>query len=887
MAIETIRNAVDFMLGQTNAQQLKRYERSLAGVNALSDEMAGLSDDALKAKTDAFRARLAAGESRTDIRVEAFAVAREAAHRTVGLRPFDVQILGALALDDRRIAEMQTGEGKTLVATLPAYLNALVGKVHVVTVNDYLARRDREWMGPIYEFLGLEVGLLQEGMAPAERKVAYGADITYGTNNQYGFDYLRDNMVMTADNKVQGPLDFAIVDEIDNILIDEARTPLIISGSAAEALDRYRKFAALSRRFRRDEDFEIDEESRRLTLTDEGIHKAERSLSIDNLFAPEQTETLHHIETALRALHLFIKEQHYIVKDGRVMIVDEFTGRLMPDRRYSDGLHQALEAKEGLKVQRESQTLAQITLQHYFQLYRGLSGMTGTAKTEEDEFKQIYGLPVLVMPTNRPLAREAKPDRIFRTEKAKFEAITEEVAELHGQGRPVLIGTNSIEKSERLSALLKARKLDHHVLNAKYHEQEADIVTDAGQHGAITVATNMAGRGTDIKLGEGVAELGGLHVLGCQRHESRRIDNQLLGRSGRQGDPGSSQFYLAMEDDLLRIFGGERMSGIMDRIGMEEGEAIEHTLLTGAIRRAQKRVEGRNFEIRKRLLDYDLVLSRQREAIYAIRDRFLLPPPDRALSFSAEQEADLDAYLIDLFEEVGSNLAVNYVGPKTPIDEWNLDGLARELSFFGEIGASRFEDARSRAEIEETIRSFFEEVLVAQRARIGEKFPLLARYLVLTTIDEAWRTHLYTLDDLKGGIGWTAYGGTDPLVAFKRESFVLFQEMLARAAEKIVRTLLNPRLTVSDESAQKRPAQDVRYLHPSTDATGPLPGPAQRAGGRPPTGRRTGGRPRPASAGQPAPGKAREVFKEPGRNDPCPCGSGKKYKKCCGRITDA
>ena len=677
MAIEVIKRSLDYVLGQTNTQQLKRFRSHLRAINTLSKEMERLSDVALQAKTEEFRKRLRAGETKDKIRNEAFAVVREVAARTVQMRPFDVQIIGAIALDEQKIAEMQTGEGKTLVATLPAYLNALMGKVHVVTVNDYLARRDREWMGPIYEFLGLSVGLLQEGIEIEERKSAYAANITYGTNNQFGFDYLRDNMVLSTDQKVQGPLDYAIVDEIDNILIDEARTPLIISGSTAQSIDRYRKFASLVRRFKKDEDFEIDEETRRLTLTDTGIHKGEESLSLENLFAPENTDTLHHLETALRALHLFKKERDYIVKDGRVMIVDEFTGRLMPDRRYSDGLHQALEAKEGMMVQRESQTFAQITLQHYFQLYKRICGMTGTAKTEEEEFKQIYALPVLVIPTNRPLIREAKPDVIFRTRKAKFEAMAEEVERLHKIGRPVLIGTNSIEKSERLSALLKERDLPHHVLNAKYHEQEAEIIKEAGKPGAITVATNMAGRGTDIKLGDGVAELGGLHVMGGQRHESRRIDNQLLGRSGRQGDPGSSQFDLSLEDDLLRIFGGDRIASVMDRLGMEEGQAIEHDLLTSAIRRAQKRVEGRNFEIRKRLLEYDLVLAKQREAIYSLRDRFLLPPRDEADSLPMD---GLDDYLGELLEEYAEGLIADYANASRPKEEWNLKGLTHELS---------------------------------------------------------------------------------------------------------------------------------------------------------------------------------------------------------------
>ncbi len=858
MAIERIRRCLDYVLGQTNEQQLKRFDRELELCNGFSDDVAALSDAALREKTAEFRGRLAAGETRKDLRAEAYAVVREAAARAVGLRPFDVQILGALALDERRIAEMQTGEGKTLVATLPAYLNALSGKVHVVTVNDYLARRDREWMGPIYESLGLSVGLLQEDSAPEERKAAYAAEITYGTNNQFGFDYLRDNMVLTAEQKVQGPLDFAIVDEIDNILIDEARTPLIISGSTADAYDLYKKFAQLVRRFRRDEDFEIDEESKRLTILDPGIQKAEQALSVDNLFSPEHAETLHYIENALRALHMFKKEQHYIVKDGRVMIVDEFTGRLMPDRRYSDGLHQSLEAKEGLRIQRESQTLAQITLQHYFQLYAGLCGMTGTAKTEEEEFKQIYALPVLEIPTNRPLRREAKPDLIFRTKKAKFEAIAAEVEAMHAQGRPVLIGTNSIEKSEHLSRLLNARKLAHTVLNAKYHEKEAEIVADAGLREAITVATNMAGRGTDIKLGDEVADLGGLHVIGAQRHESRRIDNQLLGRSGRQGDPGSSQFYLSLEDDLLRIFGGDRIGGLMDRLGMKEGEAIEHDLLTGAIRRAQKRVEGRNFEIRKRLLEYDLVLAKQREAIYAVRDRFLLPPGGAQAEFTEEEEADLDGYLHDLFEEVATNLVSAFAPAARPSEEWNVAGLAHELAAFAPIDPDAL-DLPNPAGLIDRIVEHLNEALVRQRQRIGKPFALVARYLILSTLDEAWRNHLYTLDDLKGGIGWSALAGTDPLVAFKRESFVLFQEMLGRTGEKVVRVLLNPRLTISGGPTPRDPSsRPLQYTHPD--------GPSDAPRAESPTAHR------PVT-----------VPDKPGRNDPCPCGSGKKYKKCCGR----
>ena len=855
MAIDRIKKSLDFMFGQTNVQQLKRYSRDLREINTLEPEIKKLSDSELAAKTQAFRKTLEEAKGREQIRTEAFAVAREAAVRTVGMRPFDVQILGALALDDRKIAEMQTGEGKTLVATLPAYLNALVGKVHVVTVNDYLARRDREWMGPIYEFLGLSVGLLQEGITPEERKAAYAADITYGTNNQFGFDYLRDNMVLSIDQKVQGPPDFAIIDEIDNILVDEARTPLIISGSTAESVDKYRKFATVARRFKKDVDFEIDEETKRLSLIDAGIHKGEQALSIDNFYAPENTDSLHHLETALRALHMFQKERDYIVKDGRVMIVDAFTGRLMPDRRYSDGLHQALEAKEGMMVQRESQTLATITLQHYFHLYKGICGMTGTAKTEEDEFKQIYGLPVLVIPTNVPLIREAKPDVIFRTEKAKFDAIANEIEELHSTGRPVLVGTDSIEKSEHLSNLLKKRDLEHTVLNAKYHEREAEIVKDAGAQAAITVATNMAGRGTDIKLADGVAEIGGLHVLGCQRHESRRIDNQLLGRAGRQGDPGSSQFYLSMEDDLLRIFGGERIAAVMDRLGMEEGQAIEHEILSSAIRRAQKRVEGRNFDIRKHLLEYDLVLAKQREAIYALRDRFLLPPRNQVKEISSD---DLDDYLHDLFAEVAANLTSDYVDRSRPADEWNLDGLARFLSSYLPINKESLA-GKDSDELEKLVVDVYERALAKQKERFQERFPLIAHYIILTTIDETWLSHLYTLDDLKEGIGLTAYAGTNPLVVFKRESYVLFQEMLARAAQKIVSSLLNPRLTMQGEE-QPQPQRKMLYVH--TDAAGSTTT---------------------TSTAQKGEQKPMHAKKTPGRNDPCPCGSGKKYKNCCGK----
>jgi len=850
------RDKIDYLFGQTNEQRLKRLQPYLVATNSFQDQMRSLSDGQLASKTDVFKNRLSNGESLDDILPEAFAVVREAAARTVNMRPFDVQILGAVVLHQRRIAEMVTGEGKTLVATLPAYLNALTGKVHIITVNDYLARRDREWMGPIYESLGLTVGLIQEEIEPKQRKVAYEADIVYGTNSQFGFDYLRDNMVISPEQKVQQRLDFAIIDEIDNILIDEARTPLIISGSTADKITLYRKFAKLTPRFKPGVDIEINEETRRLTLTDGGIHKAEDLLKVENIYAPEHTDILHHLESALRARYMFAKERDYIVKDGRVMIVDEFTGRLMPDRRYSDSLHQALEAKEGLMVQRESQTLAQITLQHYFGLYRGICGMTGTAKTEEDEFKQIYGLDVVVIPTNEPLARLSMPDVIYRTEKGKLAATVATVEKLHQSGRPVLIGTNAIDKSEKLSQLFKSHKLEHNVLNAKHHEREAEIIKDAGQRGAITIATNMAGRGTDIKLGPGVAEIGGLHVLGYQRHESRRIDNQLLGRAGRQGDPGSSQFFLSLEDDLLRIFGGDMIGSLMDRLGMEEGEPIEHAMLTTAIRRAQKRVEGRNFEIRKQLLEYDLVLAKQREAIYTLRDRFLIPTTTDGAALNT---TEINQYLSDLIDDYSEQLVAAHIDRSLLPEEWKLDGLVNELRHFSPIDKAALAE-KEYGELVETIQTLLAEALVKQQERLGDQFPLISRFLILKIVDDGWLSHLYTLDDLRGGIGLTAYGGTDPRVEFKRESFRLFQQMLSDSQAKIVRSLLAVRVEkdmVNQAALVGSSARTASSYH--------------------------GGEGSGAESRSLFPAEPVRVKKRPGRNDPCSCGSGKKYKRCCGQ----
>ncbi len=904
----------------SNERKLRRLFPILAAVNSWSARMKDLSDEELQAKTAEFKRRLAKGETLDQILPEAFAVVREAARRTIGLYPFDVQVLGGIVLHQRRVAEMKTGEGKTLVATMPAYLNALVGKVHIVTVNDYLAKRDRHWMGPIYEYLGLSVGLLQEDTPPAERKKAYACDIVYGTNAQFGFDYLRDHMVLSRDQKVQGPLDYAIIDEVDYILIDEARTPLIISGPTEETARMYREFARLARLFRPGEDFEVDEEHRRLSLTERGWEKAEKLLKFDNIADPRAATARYHLETALKALVFYKRDRDYIVKDGRVIIVDEFTGRLMPDRRYSGGLHQAIEAKEGLPIQREHQTLAQITIQHYFRLYKGLAGMTGTAKTEEEELKKIYGLDVVQIPTNRPMIRYHHPDVIFRTRKAKFEAVADKVAELHRQGRPVLIGTTSIEDSEYLSQLLKKRGLPHQVLNAKYHEKEAMIVAQAGRYGAITIATNMAGRGTDILLGgnpeyrarqeadpqaepETYRELleryrkeaeeerrkivqpadprspygrwvlqqiqkwcretgrefrpeewqeiyqGGLFVIGCQRHEARRIDDQLAGRAGRQGDPGEAQFFLSLEDDLLRIFGGERLASLLDRLGVQEGEAITHPLLTRAIRRAQKRVEERNFEIRKRLLEYDEIMAKQRDAIYALRERFLLPAPGET-----PNDAELREHLAGMAEEFAELLVERYVPRGRPPHEGDLEGLRRELAQvcepLPELSAKRWDELLFQ------VRKALREQLDRQWERLFPHFPVVARLIVLRTIDENWRQHLLELDDLREGIGLRAYGGTDPLVEFKREAHRMFEEMLVRSEEQVLRVLLSPRLMVRVEAAPAAAA-----------ARSSAPAPARSI---------SSSAARSSRAPDPSGGKV-------GRNDPCPCGSGKKYKHCCGK----
>jgi len=723
-----------------------------------------------------------------------------------------------------------------------------VGKVHIVTVNDYLAKRDSSWMGPIYEHLGLKVGLLQEDMSVQERKSAYQADVIYGTNTQFGFDYLRDNLAHSFEHRVQTGLDYAIIDEIDNILIDEARTPLIISGSTAESAKLYKKFAQTAKAFQKEKHFEIDEKTRRVHLTEEGIRHAEEVLKVENICAPEYVELLRHLELALRARWLYHKDDDYIVKDGRVVIVDEFTGRLMPDRRWSDGLHQAVEAKENLDIRKETQTLATITLQHYFKLYKGIAGMTGTAATEEDEFKEIYGLDVVVIPTHKPMIRKDMPDVLFRTERAKFEAIVNEIEKLNKQGRPVLIGTNSIEKSEKLSAMLNRRGLKHNVLNAKHHEKEAEIIKDAGQRGAITVATNMAGRGVDIKLGEGVADLGGLHIIGCQRHESRRIDDQLRGRAGRQGDPGSSQFYISLEDELIRLFGLDRVAPLMERFGLTEGVSVEHPMLTKAIRSAQQRVEARNFEIRKNLLRYDQVMAMQREAIYGLRDRFLF-------GNGAAAPEDLEDYIIGILESYADTLAARYLSEGS--NGSNIDGLHKELSVFQNARWEPSLDGLSYDGCKQKIYDFLLENYRVQTQNLGENFPTIARLMILNLIDEGWRQHLYELDMLQDVIGWRAYAGSDPLIEFKRESYRLFQELLARIEEQIVNYLIKPKLKLeSARSRTERSLGQLVYQHAAAEAV-------------------------PAAESQPK-RQPRRIAAKVGRNDPCPCGSGKKYKRCCG-----
>ncbi|MBO8129090.1 MAG: preprotein translocase subunit SecA [Peptococcaceae bacterium] len=883
-----LRNLLD-----DNAREIKKLQGIVDDINGLEPEIKALSDDELRAKTAQFRSEIANGAELDDILPETFAVVREASRRVLGMRHFDVQLMGGIVLHQGRIAEMKTGEGKTLVATLPAYLNALTGRgVHIVTVNDYLARRDSEWMGQVYKFLGLSVGLIVHGLDAAQRKEAYAADITYGTNNEFGFDYLRDNMALRAEDVVQRDLYYAIVDEVDSILIDEARTPLIISGPSDKPTALYYQMAQIVPRLKADRDYTVDEKARTVTLTDEGVARAEKLLNIDNLGDDKNVEIMHHLNQALRAHALMKRDRDYVVKDGQVIIVDEFTGRLMFGRRFSEGLHQAIEAKEGVKIERESQTLATITFQNYFRMYEKLAGMTGTAETEEEEFRKIYGLDVVVIPTNKEMIRRDMPDAIFKHEQAKFEAVVDEIAARHAKGQPVLVGTISIEKSEKLSKMLKKRGIPHKVLNAKYHDQEAEIVAQAGRLGAVTIATNMAGRGTDIILGgnpaflakeemrrrgypeeviaeaaeygpcseevaearkvfqelyreakkvtdaehEKVVALGGLHIIGTERHESRRIDNQLRGRAGRQGDPGSTQFFCALDDDLLRLFGGENIAGLMEKLKVEDNAPLEHPILSKSLERAQKRVENRNFSIRKHVLQYDDVINQQREVIYNQRRRVLL-------------DSDLKPVVDQMIEDVVTRAVDTYAPEGVHPEEWNLAGL---VDFAAQVFLPKHDlkpeelEEYSREELKEMLLAKAREVYRAREEELGaETLREIEKVVLLRVVDEKWMDHLDAMDQLREGIGLRAYGQKDPLIEYKFESYEMFQNMIAAIQEDAIRYLF--RVQKVARPRQRRMVENRRQ-----DGEEVSQKPVRRG-------------------------------KKIGRNEPCPCGSGKKYKKCCGK----
>ena len=788
------------LLGNKNAKEIKRIRSIVEEINGLEPSLLSLSDTSLRAKTEEFKERLAKGETLDDILPEAFAVVREASKRVLGMRHFDVQMIGGIVLHRGNIAEMRTGEGKTLVATLPVYLNALSGKgVHVVTVNDYLAKRDSEWMGRLYNFLGLSTGLIVAGLDYDQRKQSYGADITYGTNNEFGFDYLRDNMVIHADQMVQRPLNYAIVDEVDSILIDEARTPLIISGPGERSTERYYELAKIVPHLVKDEDYTIDEKQKTIAPTDEGIAKVEKMLHIENLYDSSNLELNHLLSASLRAYAMMERDKDYVVKDGEVVIVDEFTGRLMFGRRYSDGLHQAIEAKEGLRVERESQTLASITFQNYFRMYEKLSGMTGTAKTEEQEFNNIYGLEVYEIPPNKELARIDMPDLIFKTKEAKYRAVVRDVVERHKTGQPILVGTTSITQSEMLSDMLTKAGVPHNVLNAKHHEKEAEIVANAGQYGMVTIATNMAGRGTDISLGEGVAELGGLHILGTERHESRRIDNQLRGRSGRQGDNGSSQFFLSLEDDLMRIFGADNIAGMMDKLGMEEDEPIEHSLITKSIERAQKKVENHNFNIRKYILEYDDVMNQQREVLYGQR-RLIL------------NNQSLRETILHMVDNLIINAMNQYADEKLYPEEWNYEGLLKHLElYFLEPGMLTVEQMEEygRAELQEHLIDIAHKEYEKRESLFGEaNMRELEKAIMLKVVDSKWMEHLDAMDMLKEGIGLRAYGQKNPLVEYKFEAYDMFENMKQAITDETIMYLYRIQINV-DTIAEEEPVDHL------------------------------------------------------------------------------
>jgi preprotein translocase subunit SecA len=963
------------VIGTQNEREIKRLMPRVAEINALEPQIQALSDEQLRGKTDEFRGRVANGETLDDLLPEAFAVVREAGKRVLNMRHFDVKLIGGMVLHKGTIAEMKTGEGKTLVATLPTYLNALQGKgVHVVTVNDYLARRDSEWMGRLYRFLGMSVGVIQHELTDQQRQVAYGCDITYGTNNEFGFDYLRDNMKFDFASMVQRGHHFAVVDEVDSILIDEARTPLIISGPAEESTDLYYEVDKIIPRLKKGAvtqgnvkaedrealettgDYIVDEKHKTATLTESGMALVERELrhklveGSNGIYDPANMPLLHHVHQALRAHTLFRLDVEYMIKDGQIVIVDEFTGRLMPGRRWSDGLHQAVEAKEKVKIERENQTLATITFQNYFRKYKKLSGMTGTAETEASEFNKIYKLDVIVVPTNRVMQRIEEPDLVYRTEREKYEAIVNDIKEKQNSGRPTLVGTVSIEKSERLSAKLRQSGIKHVVLNAKYHAQEAEIVAQAGRKGMVTIATNMAGRGTDILLGgnaeymarqqalaeekaerlpkgeekyvddeefvyffhidgfyrvprpdwerifghfkreteaehDEVVRLGGLHILGTERHEARRIDNQLRGRAGRQGDPGSSRFYLSLEDDLMRIFGSDRISGLMQRLGMEEGVPIEHGMVTKAILRAQTQVEAQNFGVRKHLLEYDDVMNKQRESVYTLRREVL----EGSIHLTEEDVVDSKEYILELGQEILQDQIDRFAGKDIEVDDWDTPALVRETSRIFGIDPQQLDALELDQKGPEDM---FDAIWALAKASYEEKeqqvtpelLRRVERDIMLQVVDQQWKEHLRDLDHLKEGIGLRGYGQKDPLVEYKKESYTLFTDMKKRIEEEMVRYLFWLRPVANEEALRPAPRRAAPMItnNPGAEAN-PAFGGIARQSAAAPASAATSARPTPARAG------GDDVIKtirreEPkvGRNDPCPCGSGKKYKKCHG-----
>ena len=888
---------VDKLLRAGEGKRLKQLEEQVRQVNALEDGIVVLDDEGLRAKTVEFRQRHANGELLDDLLYEAFAVAREGAKRSLGMRPFDVQVMGGIVLHDGDIAEMKTGEGKTLVATMPMYLNGLAGQgAHLVTVNDYLAKRDAEWMGQVYRFLGLSVGCIQAMMDPATRREHYNADVTYGTNSEFGFDYLRDNMAMRHELMVQRGHYYCIVDEVDSILIDEARTPLIISGAPETAADTYRQFARVVPRLREADDYEVDEKQRTVAVTEEGVNKVERALDIDNLYKDSNGALVNHLIQALRAQALYKVDVDYVIQDGEVKIVDEFTGRIMEGRRWSEGLHQAIEAKEKVPIREENQTLATITLQNYFRMYDVLAGMTGTAKTEEDEFRQIYGLEVVQIPTNAPMVRLDENDFIFTTTKEKFAAVVDDLVERYEKKQPVLVGTVSVEVSEMLSRLLERHGVPHSVLNAKQHEREAGIIEDAGQAGTITIATNMAGRGVDIKLGEGVREAGGLYVLGTERHESRRIDNQLRGRSGRQGDPGESRFYLSAEDELIRLFSGDRMFKILNRLGPSDGQPIEAKMLSGVVEKAQKKVEELNFMRRKNVLKYDEVMNEQRRVIYEQRQRIL-------------QGEDFGEQVRDMIAEVVGDTVAQHAPEGQYAEDWDLDGLMVGLKMFYEPGfkksaidvGSVTSDALAELAVDDAIAQYDERERLLGETQIRD----VERAVMLQVIDSRWKEHLLDMDYLQEGIHLRALGQRDPLVEYKSEGFDLFQDMLANIKTSTVTTLMknSPEdLAVFTAITLEQPLMQFNYSSgddlanqtsfsaaamaageyaPAGDgvfpgAAAPPPNVAAQAQAG------AADRQAAAQAGGAVAVQQRHVEQKLGRNDPCWCGSGKKYKKCHG-----